>query len=30
MKMLIKDYLKRPSANECIDMIPREIKKSKS
>jgi NIMA (never in mitosis gene a)-related kinase len=27
MKMLIKDYLKRPSAKECIDMIPREIKK---
>lgn len=27
MKMLIKDPLKRPSAKECIDMIPREIKK---
>ena len=27
MKMLIKDYLKRPLAKECIDMIPREIKK---
>ena len=27
MNMLIKDYLKRPSAKECINMIPREIKK---
>jgi hypothetical protein len=25
--MLIKDYLKRPSAKECIDKIPIKIKK---
>lgn len=27
MNMLIKDYLKRPSAKECIDKIPIKIKK---